>query len=534
VTGLWHPPRVCLVNPPYEVGEGLFLTPQLGLLNIAAHMRANASAEAQIVDLALELQENRLDRRHLLDASAHRLSDVDCDEYGFSVQCFNLPVAVLIAKRLKRLRPNRTIVFGGHEVALIRESIASELPWIEWNAPTWFPHDVASQWHRIPIEVGPDIDRYRSVSLQPTGLVEIARGCPYSCSFCSIPLAFGHKRTYKPLEQVRDEILNLHASGLRNIHFVDDTLTINQDRLNAFLSLLEEMHLDIAWTGMTRVDLVNAAMLKRMARAGCYSLLYGVESVDAGQRYRISKGGRPYPDLQFFLQWNIDAGIQPTLYFLVGLPEETTEALHETLRIAARLSAIDPGCCHFQLPRIVPGTRLHADLAGKLRLDLSSRYAATLTRTLDLDRDEVVEEIQRRPHLYSTYYSVQNGVDPLARAIGNLGNGLYARWPLTLASLSDAGLLVEWLRSLQFLDSPCAAELELRLEKFVEFQASSHEDILRFERWLRGESSCTILSRVDAEGLKQNLRNGKALAHARQIELVAYRKSASTAEVGIH
>jgi radical SAM superfamily enzyme YgiQ (UPF0313 family) len=507
------------------VGESLYLTPQLGLLHIAAHARISGAADVEIVDLALELREGTLDRVHPLEAAARRLAAVDCDTYGFSVQCFNLPIAVRIAQRLKARRPRRPVVFGGHEATLIRQQAVMQLPWIEWDTPAWFPTDAAGEWYRLPRDLGPSLERYSAISRQPTGLVEVARGCPFACSFCSIPVAFGHRRSYKPLQQMREELLEQHAVGVRNIHFVDDTLTLHRERLDAFLTLLEDLKLDFAWTGMTRVDLVDAAMLLRMARTGCYSLLYGVESVDAGVRLRLSKGGRPYPDLQRFLQWHIDAGLQPTLYFLVGLPQESPAALHATLRIAARLSAQDPGSCHFQLPRIVPGTRLHSEVGEELQLNLDSGYAATLLQTAGDDRTELVAEIAARPQIYSTYYARSYDADPLARIIDRLGDALYARWPLTLVSLCDAGHLIDWLRSPQLMQAASVTDVEPALERFVSMLGPTHSDILRFERWLRDPKADSILSRVDADALQLHLRDGRPLTQARRSALVAYRKT---------
>jgi hypothetical protein len=515
--------RICLVNPPYEVGESLFLAPQLGLLNIAAHLRSCNSFQVEIVDLALELCEGGLSRLRLLDECAHRLASHQCEEYGFSVQCFNLPIAVLLARRLRALCPARSIVFGGHEVALVRLQAALELPWIQWEAPAWFPPEVSDKWWQLS-EAGPDQKRYRAVSRQAAGLVEVARGCPYSCSFCSIPAAFGHRRTYKPLSQVREEVLALHAAGVSNFHFVDDTLTIHRERLDELLRLLGHLDLGITWSGMTRVDLVDAKMLQRMASAGCYSLLYGVESADVGQRMRISKGGRPYPNLQRFVAWHLEAGIQATLYFLTGMPGETSVSLDSTLATAALLSAMDPGCCHFQLPRIVPGTQLHSQIGGRLELDMDSNYAVTLKRSLEgAEYEEALTEIRSRPNLYSTYYAAES-TDPLARSVAKLGNDLFSRWPLTLVSLSEAGQLGRWMRSLSFLDSGDAADVAKGLDRLVSELGEAYEDIFRFERWVRDECSGSILSRIDADALMCNLSEGRPLVAARHAKRIAYSK----------
>ena len=62
-----------------------------------------------------------------------------------------------------------------------------------------------------------DIGRYGSMAVQ------LSRGCPFNCEFCSEPALFGHRPRLKSAEQVLAELRVLHDLGFRGaLFFVDD------------------------------------------------------------------------------------------------------------------------------------------------------------------------------------------------------------------------------------------------------------------------------------------------------------------------
>ena len=121
--------NVCLVNAPTaaEFGGGIeiesdlvrqiTLEPQLGILSLAAVLEARGDGP-HIVDL------NRT-YFHLADsAGVARLDDfpevaasvvaaTEAEVCGFSSICSSYPLTIRIAKAVKAIRPECTIVFGG-------------------------------------------------------------------------------------------------------------------------------------------------------------------------------------------------------------------------------------------------------------------------------------------------------------------------------------------------------------------------------------------------------------------------------------
>ncbi len=72
--------------------------------------------------------------------------------------------------------------------------------------------DAQTFWSRVSSAKG--------VCLNRSAAVEIFRGCPFRCSFCSEPLVKGTKLQYRDLDVIEDEIQFLGKYGLNQLYFI--------------------------------------------------------------------------------------------------------------------------------------------------------------------------------------------------------------------------------------------------------------------------------------------------------------------------
>jgi len=188
-----------------------------------------------------------------------------------------------------------------------------------------------------------------------------SRGCPYICSFCFKGIVGRTYRQRSPENVVAEieEVISRYA--IRNFYFIDDLFTINVPRLEAIMDHFIAQELNIRWQCLARVDRVTAPLLKKMHRAGCREIHYGVESGNEEILKATAKHIK-LGQVQDAVTWTEDAGIRAKGYFILGLPNDTRETMEQTIEFAAGLGLSE---AMFSIATPMPGTQLWDELVSK-------------------------------------------------------------------------------------------------------------------------------------------------------------------------
>lgn len=162
-------------------------------------------------------------------------------------------------------------------------------------------------------------------------------GCYWGkCAFCvypSMPTGTREKRQYivlKPEELVEHiKVLMLNGSG-HKFELCSDSLSPLY--LKNFSEHVLQEKLDIKWTAWSCVDkrFTNNGVLDTMKRAGCESILLGMESASQRILERIIKM-QTRQDIDSVLSAFFSAGIGLFLTLCIGFPGETHEEAMETI-----------------------------------------------------------------------------------------------------------------------------------------------------------------------------------------------------------
>jgi len=173
------------------------------------------------------------------------------------------------------------------------------------------------------------------------------RGCPFACLCCKeAKYAKITRFRLRTVAGVMDEIRHAVTTwGAREIQFSDATFGLRRGWVFELCDALRESRLGLSWSAITRVDVVDREMLSAMKRAGCWNLLYGVESANQHALDLVHKRIDVSQARQALL-WTREAGIESTASFILGLPGEDSRDVMRTIRFAVEL---DPDYAQFFL-----------------------------------------------------------------------------------------------------------------------------------------------------------------------------------------
>lgn len=168
---------------------------------------------------------------------------------------------------------------------------------------------------------------------RPVTTVYSAFGCPKKCRFClSAEVPF----RWRPTDEVLSELAGIREQGIREVVFYDPLFTRPRKRVEEICKGIEREGLDLTWSCFTREDCLEDELALRMRRAGCHTVLVGIES--GSDRVLDSMGkGQTTVDIRRGVRRLRRTGLRIGGLFMMGYPGETEEEIRQTIRFATQL-----------------------------------------------------------------------------------------------------------------------------------------------------------------------------------------------------
>ncbi len=168
-------------------------------------------------------------------------------------------------------------------------------------------------------------------------LINIARGCPYPCTYCIVNPYYGRKVRKHSVDYVIREMKEcMDRYGVQEFLFWDEVFTLDRDFALAICEAMMKNNLSTRWAATTRVGLLDEVLLGAMKKAGCYLLGLGVESASQEILNNVKKK-QTVEEIKRAVALCKKAGIQTMGHFIFGLPGETEETAENTIRFMKRL-----------------------------------------------------------------------------------------------------------------------------------------------------------------------------------------------------
>jgi anaerobic magnesium-protoporphyrin IX monomethyl ester cyclase len=235
----------------------------------------------------------------------------------------------------------------------------------------------------------------------PVAPISTSRGCPFQCTYCAGKSLTGARIRRRSISLVLDEVELLYREyGVREIHIVDDNFTMFRDRVVEFCRGLDERQLKIHFTfpNGVRIDTLDPELLQILKKAGCYSMIVGVES-GSDRVLKAMKKSLTTETVQRGVALINQAGIDVSGFFILGFPGETREEMLKTIAFSQSLGL---DAAHFSNFLPLPGTEATEVLReqGKLPdLDWSQLFYSKIAYVPDGITAEELKRLQRQAYL---------------------------------------------------------------------------------------------------------------------------------------
>lgn len=215
---------------------------------------------------------------------------------------------------------------------------------------------------------------YPFIKKLPFATVLTDYGCPYPCSFC-VMAGLGYK--YRDVANVMEELQYLQSLGYQEVYFQDQTFGANRKRAMEICNAMVRDNLGLGWVAWSRVDVIDEELLAMMKRAGCHTILFGVETAKDAT-LKAMKKGYTIEDVKRAFTLCRRHDIRTLATYVIGLPGETKEDILDTIEFAINLDS-DYASFNILIPRA--GTDLREQalkegwiMEGVTPLDQSGTY----------------------------------------------------------------------------------------------------------------------------------------------------------------
>ncbi|HZI64310.1 MAG TPA: radical SAM protein [Thermoanaerobaculia bacterium] len=252
---------------------------------------------------------------------------------------------------------------------VLADAAAGELSPVYGRATRW-----QEQLDPPPVEPPSrrDLSRYlvRLLGIYP------ARGCPYTCNFCSVIKIAGRQMRTQPVATTLASLAAARAAGVRWIIFTSDNFNKYPEVRELLRGMIAE---DLRLPFFAQCDVQierDEELVELMAGAGCFQVFVGAESFSR----EALRGAHKFQNHPERYQRIVDLcrrhGITSHFSNILGFPSDTEASIREHLRT---LCALAPDVASFYLLTPIPGTDQYGDFlaAGRITEPNLDRYDGT-------------------------------------------------------------------------------------------------------------------------------------------------------------
>lgn len=252
----------------------------------------------------------------------------------------------------RRLHGIEGVVFRDEENRTIRNAARSQIKILDAQP---FPDREAIDLQRY-------VDTWRTYHGMGSVSLITARGCPYTCKWCSHAV-FGNTHRRRSPQNVVAEIEQIvERYHPEQVWYADDVFTIHRTWTLQYAALLKDRGIRLPFECISRADRLDEAVVDALAGMGCYRLWIGSES--GSQRILDAMERRTrVEDVQAKVKMLKKAGIDVGMFIMLGYEGEEVQDLQATVD---HLKACDPDLFLTTVAYPIKGTPYYQEIETRV------------------------------------------------------------------------------------------------------------------------------------------------------------------------
>ena len=225
--------------------------------------------------------------------------------------------------------------------------------------------------------------------------IDVGRGCPFGCTYCSTKTFWGRKYRLKSPKRILEELQHFHDMyGISYFAFEHDMFTMNRAQVIEICRLIRELPYKVYWNCSARSDCIDEELIRIMADSGLRWIYLGIETGSPRMQKLVNKNLKLETVLPL-VKYITSCGVRVVTSFIYGFPEETEEDMSQTLSLMTDLLSMKNVQVQNHLCAFLPGTAL-----GEAYRDRLVPALVQSDQAGDVGYDENADLMESHPRLF--------------------------------------------------------------------------------------------------------------------------------------
>lgn len=283
---------------------------------------------------------------------------------GIGCHSIHLPFVVRLSQEIKRNAPNKFIILGSVGPSVVAKPLMEKIKEIdmivvgeaEFNLPRLVKYLLTGSENLGDIEgivfrkngeviVNPPTKRVENLDVLPLPvydrldigrytqpMIMSARGCPFSCPFCSLGAYWGKIVSYRSAHMMIKELQCLQTRGVKSVFLADPCFMLSKKKVLEFSNGIKDNKIDMEFKCYGRLDLVNEQMCKILSESNFKTMFYGLETGSDNVLQHIKRGFDVQAGLEVIkISRRYFSSVEVSLMW--GFPFETLADLKKTIEV---------------------------------------------------------------------------------------------------------------------------------------------------------------------------------------------------------